>query len=41
VLEGRDITIKASAKLLEQADDGVEIKGGPKVVVKATVIDLN
>ena len=41
VLEGRDITIRATEKLREQGDDGVEIKGGPSVVVKATVIDLN
>ena len=41
VLEGRDITIKASEKLRETAGDGVEIEGGPSVVVKATVIDLN
>ncbi len=41
VLEGRDITIKASEKLREKAGDGVEIEGGPTVVVKAGVIDLN
>ena len=40
-LDGKDISLLASAKLLEDAGEGVQIKGGPSVVVKAETIDLN
>ena len=40
-LEGKDISILASSKLTETAQEGVLITGGPSVAVKAKTIDLN
>jgi type VI secretion system secreted protein VgrG len=40
-IDGKDLSLLASSKLLESAADGVQITGGPSVVVKAGTIDLN
>ena len=40
-IDGKDISVLASNKLLEDAKEGVQITGGPSVAVNAKVIDLN